>query len=93
MCIRDRLSPEHIEKVRQSQLGKKQPAEAIAKTVAAKNRPVIQYDMKTGEKIGEYPSVRQAQDALGGKGKNLGTHLKGERPHYMGYRFEYKSKI
>ncbi len=86
-------SLETRERLRIANIGKKMSPEAIAKTVAAKNRPVIQYDLKTGDKIAEHESVRQAQDALGGKGKNLGTHLKGERPHYMGYRFEYKSKV
>lgn len=87
-----KLTPEHIEKVRQSQLGKKQPLDAIAKTVKAKEKPVIQFDLITGEKIAEYESARKAKDALNGKGFNLTNHLKGNRKSYMGYRFEYKNK-
>jgi len=86
-------SVETREKLRISNTGKKQPLSAIAKTVAGKQKPVIQYDLKTGEKIAEYISAIVAQEALGGKGNNLGSHLKGKRPHYMGYRFEYKSKV
>lgn len=86
------LTKEHVEKVRQSQLGKKQPLSAIAKTVAAKEKPVIQFDLITGEKIAEYESARKAMTALNGKGFNLTNHLKGNRKSYMGYRFQYKEK-
>jgi group I intron endonuclease len=79
-------------KLRLSHLGKKQPLSAIAKTVKAKEKPVIQFDLITGEKIAEYESARKAKDALNGRGNNLTNHLKGNRKSYMGYRFEYKNK-
>jgi hypothetical protein len=87
-----RVSEEAKEKLRVLNTGKKMSPEAIAKTVAGKNKPIIQFDLKTGEKIAEYGSSRIAMNALNGKGNNLGSHLKGKRPHYMGYRFEYKNK-
>lgn len=85
-------SAETREKLRRIHKGKKQPLSAIAKTVAAKEKPVEQFDLVTGEKVAEYASARKAKDALGGKGFNLINHLKGNRKSYMGFRFEYKNK-
>jgi hypothetical protein len=87
-----RISDEAKERLRIVNKGKKMSPEAIAKTVAAKEKPVIQFDLITGEKIAEYDSARKAMRALGGKGFNLTNHLKGNRRSYMGFRFEYKNK-
>lgn len=80
------------EKLRVANIGKKMSPEAIAKTVARKEKPIVQFDLITGEKIAEHQSARKAMKALGGKGFNLTNHLKGGRKSYMGYRFEYKNK-
>ena len=54
-------------------------------------RPIKQIDIKTGETVGTFKSIQDAQQALGGKrrGRNIGHALYDRNKTAYGYKWEF----
>jgi hypothetical protein len=54
------------------------------------SQAIIAYDYKTGHYIGEYPSLKEAEKALGVRNGNISLVVRGIRNQSGGYTFNYK---
>ena len=85
-------TPEHREKLRQANLGKKLPKERAEKAARGHWKPVIQLDLE-GNFIAEYPSIKEACVKTGANGAGISACRRGEQKTHHGYRWVYKEDL
>lgn len=63
----------------------------IEAATIAKYKPVIKYDLNTGEELEEFPSAKSAAEAAGSnRSESVARVARGEKKSYKGYGYKYK---
>lgn len=56
-------------------------------------QPVAQYELTTGAKLGEFPSILAAQKATGIDDSSIARCCKGDYVHAGGYKWKYAARV